>query len=338
MRARLLGIVVILSLPACGNDHGNPFAAPGSRPASADAVLLFVSGSWAGAPGQPRELFASNADGTKIERLTTCSQAATPCDFVRFAISPDRTRIAAVRSTPGAVEGASALYFMDLSRSVEKMLFPRRRVAAVDWSPDGSSLLYQSTGDQPSDDDDLYLCDPNGNNDQDVTPTAAGTQPVRERNARFDPFSRNAVYERIGDSGVSRIYFYQVVPLTSGPASGPALPDTPYVVGGDADPAYSPDGSTIVFRRLTGIGNGGLGTWELMTVKVDGTDLRPLVTGAAFRGAPDWSRRGILFVETDAASDESRLVVIQADGSGRTVLHSEPAGFGMAAPRWMRGS
>ena len=257
---------------------------------------------------------------------------------MRFAISPDRTRIAAVRTTPGAAPGAAGLYFMDLSRSVEQLLFPRRRVAAVDWSPDGSSLLYQSTGDQPSDDDDLYLCEPNGNNDQAVTQTATGTPPVRERNPRFDPSSSTAVYERIDATGVSRIYIYPAVPLTSGPASGPALPDTPYVVGGDADPAFSPDARRVVFRRLTGIGNGGLGTWDLLTVKVDGSDMQPLVTGAAFRGAPDWSSRGIVFVETDAAADESRLVVIQADGTGRTVLHTESAGFGMAAPRWIRGS
>ena len=44
-----------------------------------------------------------------------------------------------------------------------------------------------------------------------------------------------------------------------------------------------------------------------------------------------------VFVETDAAANESRLVVIQPDGSGRTVLHSEPADFRMGAPRWIPG-
>lgn len=338
MLARSLAVLVAVCLAACGDDGGNPFAGSGSRAASADSVLMFVSGSWADVPGQPRELLASNADGTKIERLTTCGPQATACDFLRFAVSPDRTRVAAVRTTPGAEPGASALYFMDLGRSVEQLLFARRRVAAVDWSPDGSSLIYQSTGDQASEDDSLFLCEPNGDNDQALDLSAASTPPVRERNPRFDSASRNAVYERIDGNGASRIYFFPATPLTSGPAGGQALPGTPYLVGGDADPAFSPDTTRVVFRRLTGVGNEGLGTWDLLTIQVDGTDERTLVSGAAFRGAPDWGSRGIAFVETDAASDESRLVVIQADGTGRTVLRTERADFGMAAPRWIRGS
>jgi hypothetical protein len=339
MPTRWLGIILFsLALTACGNNAGNPFANPASHAASADAVVMFVSSSWADAPGQPRELFAANADGTKIDRLTTCSQAATPCDFLRFAIGPDHVRIAAVRTTPGAAPGASGLYFMDLSRSVEQLIFPRRRVAAVDWSSDGASLLYQSSGDQVSDDDNLYICDPNGANDQQLTASTAGAQPVRERSPRFDPSATAAVYERIDETGVGRIYFYPASPLTSGPATGPALPGTPYLVGDDADPAFSPDVSRVVFRRLTGIGNGGRGSWDLMTVKVDGSDLRTLVTGPAFRGAPDWGSRGVVFVETDAAANESRLVVVQADGTGRTVLHKEAADFLMAAPRWIRGN
>ena len=55
-----------------------------------------------------------------------------------------------------------------------------------------------------------------------------------------------------------------------------------------------------------------------------------------YRGAPDWTSAGITYVETDAAASESRLVVIQPDGSGRVVLHSEDAGFRMASPRWLR--
>ncbi len=336
MLARLCGVVLVLIATACSSNTNNPFGgSTTSRPASAAAVLMFASSSY-GNPGDGRELLALNADGSNVERLTSCTQAQTPCDVVQFAISPERTRVAAVRATVGGDPGATALYFMDLGRSVEKMLFPLR-VQSVDWSAafqDGTfQLLYSSNGGQTSPDEDLFLCDPNGANNQNITATTG----IRERNARFEPFVRTAVYERIDDSGVSRIYLYQATALTSGAASGPALPGTPYVVGADADPAFSPDGGTIVFRRLTGVGNGGLGTWDLMTVKADGTDLRTLATGAVHRGAADWGSRGIVFVETDLAADRSQLVVVQPDGSGRTVLHAEQAGFRMAAPRWIPG-
>jgi Tol biopolymer transport system component len=329
-------VFVTLSLAACRGSQNNPFGAVQSRPPSADSVLVFVSGSWAAEPGQPRELLATNADGTKVERLTACAEASQPCDMLQVALAPDRARIAAVRTTPDAKPGTAALYFMDLSRAVEKLMFPRKSVSAVDWSPTGTFLVYASPGQGLSSGEDLYYCEPNAANDQALTSTTS----VRERSPRIDPFERTAVYEQIDDSGVGRIYLYAQtpVPLTSGPATGPALADTPYVVGADADPVFSPDGLRVAFRRLTGTGNGGLGTWDVLTVAADGTDLQTVVTGGLYRGAPDWGQGGITFVETDAATGRSRLVVVQPDGSGRKVVLEEDAAFRLAAPRWIPGS
>jgi Tol biopolymer transport system component len=327
--------LVLLSTAACGTDRANPFAQPSfTLPPSADAALLFVSGSWAPEPGQPRELFALDAAGSKLERLTNCTQADTPCDFLEVAPSPDRSRVAAVRSTTGAEAGTSALYFMDLARSVETLIVQRRLVGDVDWSPDGFFLLYSSALDN-SGREDLFYATPDGTTDNNLTQTT----DVRERSPRVDPSSTTAVYERIDQTGVGRIYLYNAVaPITSAATTGPALPDTPYVVGADASPVFSPDATFVAFRRLTGIGNGGLGTWDLLRVRVDGTQVQTIATGPEFRGAPDWGPQGIVFVETDATAGESRLVVVQPDGSGRAVLRTENAGFRMAAPRWLRGS
>lgn len=340
LRRSALLYLALLAL-AC-NDRTNPFnVAMRTRAPSEDAVLLFVSGSWAGDTGQPRELFALNADGSTLERLTTCTQTAQPCDFLQVAPAVNRDWVAAVRSAPGAETGANALYFMDLARSVETLIVPRRRVESVDWSPDGSFLIYSSALDD-SGREDLFQTLPNGTNDTNLTQSGG----IRERSPRIDPFSSTAVFERIDErtdqpsdeTGVGRVYLYLQTPITAGPATGPALPDSPYVVGGDASPVISPDAVFFAFRRLTGIGNGGLGTWDVLTVRLDGTDLRAVASGPVFRGAPDWGTRGIVFVETDAAAGESRLVVVQPDGSGRVVLRTENAGFRMAAPRWLRGS
>ncbi len=237
----------------------------------------------------------------------------------------------AVRTTPDAEAGAQVLYFMDLSRSVENILLPRRRVDSADWSKDGSFLLFSSPNAQVGN-EDLFTAQPDGTEEQNLTDSLS----VRERRARLDPFGRTAVFERIDDAGVSRIYLFRESPVTSGPAAGPPLPGTPYVVGADADPAFSPDGTLIVFRRLTGTGNGGLGTWDVMVISTAaGAVARTIATGPAFRGAPDWGRNGILFVETDAAAGRSLLVRVQPDGTDRTVLRSEAAGFRMGAPRWL---
>jgi len=328
-------LLLLALLPfACSNDRTNPFSEGRFTLApSADAALLFVSGSWATSAGQPRELFALGADGSKLERLTHCAQASDPCDFLQVAPSADRNWVAAVRSSPTAEAGTAALYFMDLARSVETLIVQRRRVGSVDWAPDGSFLLYSSALDS-SGVEDLYYTFADGSSDSNLTQTPL----IRERSPRIDPFSGTAVLEQIDASGVGRIYLYVGTPLTSGPATGPALPGTPYVIGADADPVFSPDNQEVAFRRLTGIGAGSAGTWDLMAVAVAGGDPRVIATGPLYRGAPDWGPQGIVFVETDETTKESRLVMIQPDGSGRTVLRTEDSGFRMAAPRWLRDS
>jgi len=329
------GLVALLALAllvaACGDNSGNPFASiSASRPPSAGAAILFLSSSYAADPG-PREILAVDSTGAGLERLTSCATAATPCDFVQVAPSPDRNRVAAIRTNVGSEPGATALYFMDLSRSVETVLGGTKRVSFVDWSPDNAFILY--TVADGGGREDLYYSYPNGSSEQNLT----STTDVRERAPRVDPGASTAAYERIDATGIPRIYLYQATPVTTGDVVGAALPGTPYFVGSDADPAWSPNGSRLVFRRLTGIGNGGLGTWDLMTVKTDGSDLQTVATGAVFCGAPDWGKAGIVFVETDAAAGESRLVLIQGDGSGRKVLRTEPAAHRMSAPRFLYG-
>jgi Tol biopolymer transport system component len=333
MLRRLCLAASIALTAACGDDPVNPFSTP-TRAPSADAVLLFVSGSWSSEPGQPRELLALNADGSAVEQLTSCAQADPACDFVQLAPSPDRNRLAAIRTIPGAEAGANALYFLDLARGVETLIFENRRIDSVDYSPDGSFILYSAMVPRTTE-EDLFFSRPDGSEEENLTETT----DFRERSPRVDPFSATAVYEGIDETGVGRIYLFSQTRLTTGPEGGEALPDTPYVVGGDADPVFSPDGGSIAFRRLTGVGNGGLGTWDLLTLRLDGTSApRVLVTGPAFRGAPDWGPDGIVFVETDAATSESRLVLVTADGATRTVLRTEDAGYRMGSPCWLAGN
>jgi len=314
MLRRLFLVASISLAAACGNDPANPFNRfVTSRPPSADAVLLFVSSSWTDAPGAAREILALNADGSKLEQLTACGQSATPCDFIQAAPSPQRNRLIAVRTTPDAAAGASALYFMDLSRAVETIIFPNRRVPSADYSPDGTFVIFSAIPAQTTD-GDLFYSQPNGKQEQNLT----STPTVSERNPRIDPFARTVVFERGDESGVSRIYLYTSTPLTS--------------VG----PVLSPNGQSIAFTRLTGTGNGGLGTWDLLTLKADGASTPVVIaTGPVYRGAPDWGSNGILFVETDAAASRSQLVLIQPDGSGRTVLRTEDASGRMGSPRWL---
>ena len=124
-------------------------AAP-ARPPSATAAIVFVTGSWSAQAGAPREIFAIGADGANVEQLTTCGRASQPCDILQVAPSPERTRMIAVRTTPDAEPGAQFLYFMDLSRSVESVIFARRRVDSADWSQDGTFILFRRPTPRPA--------------------------------------------------------------------------------------------------------------------------------------------------------------------------------------------
>jgi hypothetical protein len=340
MRHRAIPVVVALAvcLAACSSDPDSSFDRFAfSQPPSAEAVLLYVSGAWAEETGMPRELFAINADGSHVERLTSCTQRSDPCDFLQVTPSSIRERVAAVRGSVAGDPEASALFFIDLDRSVETIVATARRVQAADWAINDSFIAF-STGSP----EDLFTILPNGDQTSPLTETAER----RERYPRIDYQVSNAVYEGLDETpGKSRIFSLlggaggDPLVVTEGGPGTEVLPGTPYIVGSDSTPAFSLTRTLIAFRRLTGAGNGGLGTWDILTVHLD-TDEEPVVIvggGNVYRGAPDWSLSGeIVFVETDAAAGESRLVAVQPDGSGRRVIHVEDAGYRMASPRWLR--
>jgi Tol biopolymer transport system component len=329
---------------ACNHDYPSPFGGQGrTMPPPSGAALLFTSAAWATQSGSGRELFAANADGSAVTRLTFCNDGAAACDTIEAAIASDRRRTE-VRRVKATTQG-TALVYIDLQQSADAEIIPAsQQVSGVDWSSQGDVLVYSAF--RAAGVDDLFRVDPNGQNAADLSCTTSSTAgtlgcdpTIRERRPRIDPTGNVAVYERIDARGRGQIYIFQnsanKIPVTTGGTPGAALPGTPYVVGSDADPAYSPDGGSIVFRRLTGLGNGGLGTWDLLTVHTDGTGLAVLVTGPLFRGAPDWGAAGIVFAETDGAAALTSLVVVKPDGSGRRVLLTQSASFHLGFPRWL---
>jgi Tol biopolymer transport system component len=339
----LLPPLLALALAAgCNHDYPNPFVGQGrSALPPSGAALLFTSAAWATQTGSGRELFAANADGTGVTRLTFCNDGGS-CDNMEAAVASDRKRVE-LRQVQAGAPGA-ALVYMDLERSASAIIVPAtQQVSGVDWSSQGDVLVYSAF--RVGGVDDLFRIDPNGQNAADLScSSTAGSlttcdPTIRERRPRIDPTGSVAVYERIDASARGQIYIFQNTiskqQVTTGGTPGAALPGTPYIVGSDADPTYSPDGLSIVFRRLTGLGNGGLGTWDILTIHIDGTGLQVVVTGALARGAPDWGPLGIVFAETDGVGASTSLVVVQPDGTGRRVLLTQPSGFNLGFPRWL---
>jgi Tol biopolymer transport system component len=340
MTLRSLAAALLALLCGCSSNVENPFANATRTSAPRATAAVIFAGNVGGPAGSARELYAIDLDGTGLTRLTFCSTDAEPCDTSAVSPAPDRQRVVVRRrkdangnSRLDSGDG-DAMLFVDLSRGTEAPLVPASGlVAAIDWAPTGDVLVFSANGEGNV--EDLFRADINGENNRNLTATTG----IRERGGRVDPTGTVAIYERTEPNAKSAVFVFvdrtrQVRVTTPGDGTA-ALAGTPYTVGSDADPAFSPDGRSVVFRRLTGTGADGLGTWDVMTIRTDGTGPAVVAGGADYRGAPDWGAQGIVFEEADGASGTRRLVVIQPDGSGRRVLLTAARGTDLSAPRWL---
>jgi Tol biopolymer transport system component len=328
-------------LGGCNQDYPNPFINPDRNlPIPDDAALLLSSNAYA-TPGAPREVYAVNGDGANLTRITFCNSGERACDNVEASAGRDRGRLAARRIPTDAdadgrftpADGAGVI-FLDLARGLEGFLLPASsHVSGLDWSPVDELVVYSANSNGGL--DDLFRMDSNGRENAPLTTTPT----ISERRPRIDPSGTIAVFERIAEDGLGSIWIFvnarTQTAVTQGGAPGVPLTGTPYRVGSDADPDFSPDGRSVVFRRLTAPGNGGLGSWDVLTALAEGTGLTTIVTGARYRGAPDWGPDGIVFEEIDEGGQDS-LIVVQPDGSGRRTVTTLDAGLSLSHPRWLQ--
>ncbi len=333
LRPSPVALIALTAVVAgCNKEYPNPFG-QGNRtlPPPATAAIVLTTGLWSAQADAPRELFAIDQSGANPTRLTFCN-AAAGCDVLEPVPSPTRNRVMLRRLDADAA--GESLVFVDLERAAEAVIAPStQRVSGADWSPQDGVVVYSAVGQGNL--EDLYRVDPNGQNPSNLTQSPT----VRERRPRIDPGGTVAAYERIEADGKGGIFIFQnsntQARVTSGGPGTEVLSATGEVVGSDTDPDFSPDDRSIVFRRLTSTGGGGLGTWDILTVRTDGTSLATIASGSIFRGAPDWGALGILFTEVDPAAGTARVVLVQPDGSGRQVLLTQPATTLLGTARWL---
>ena len=329
-RVALVALTAVVA--GCNKDYPNPLG-QGNRtaPPPATAAIVLTTGLWSAQANAPRELFALDLSGANPTQLTFCNAAAA-CDVLEPVPSPARGRVMLRRLDAGAA--GESLVFVDLDRSAEAVIAQgTQRVSGADWSPQDGVVVYSALGQGNL--EDLYRVDPNGQNPSNLTQT----DTVRERRPRIDPGGTVAAYERIEADGKGGIFIFQNANtqsrVTSGGPGSDVFAATGEVVGSDTDPDFSPDDRSLVFRRLTSTGGGGLATWDILTVRTDGTSLATIASGPVFRGAPDWGAQGILFTEVDLAAGTARVVLVQPDGSGRQVLLTQPATTRLGTARWL---
>jgi Tol biopolymer transport system component len=100
----------------------------------------------------------------------------------------------------------------------------------------------------------------------------------------------------------------------------------------DADPAWSPDGTRIVFAKQLV----NKTSYELFVMSSEGGNLQRLTTNSVDDRQPAWSPDGtrIAFARGFGAAGYAQIVVINADGSGEAPLTAATPGKVDAQPAW----
>jgi TolB protein len=97
-------------------------------------------------------------------------------------------------------------------------------------------------------------------------------------------------------------------------------------IGHAEAPAWSPDGSRIAFHREDETGN-----WDIYAMDAGGGNLVRLSTDPATDGFPDWSPDGTRIAFRRIISGKSQILVMNADGTGVVQLTTGPGG---STPAW----
>jgi hypothetical protein len=270
----LLAMACAALLPACGEndrDDTNPFvSAARTVPPPVQAALVFTSSLYTLLPGAGRDIYAVNADGGGLTRLTFCNDGGF-CDYAEAAPAPDRDRVG-VRKVSVDSNGdglvsesdGAGLFFLDLRRGVEAPLVPAsRRVSGADWAPSSGDFFIYSALPGGSGNEDLFIVNFNGTEDTALTCALGSSAPcdptIRERRPRLDRLESQAVIERVDAAGNS------VIVLFANAVSQASLTTGPH----DADPAFSPDNRRVAFRRLVDpAANDGQGSWDIYSIGV----------------------------------------------------------------------
>lgn len=180
-----------------------------------------------------------------------------------------------------------------------------------DWSPDGKRLLFDTSrnGDGIT---RILLINADGSDEEDLR--IAGQQPS------WAPDNERFVYRGCDVSG-NRCGLWLAKALPAKPWEtgfnllGPVLQEA-----AAAHPDWSPVSEQIVYQSPAG------GSWDVYTIKADGSGQRQLTDEASIEGLPVWSPDGQWLAYLADAGGTWGIWIMRADGTERQQLFSYDGG------------
>jgi len=194
-------------------------------------------------------------------------------------------------------------------------------VTDVIWGPADRFLFNSDRSGQP----EVFSMDGRGGEIRPVT-----TGPDAHAHVALSHDGTTVAYEAWTDVADLGIHLAPV----DGSASPTLLtPPADPLVGGDGQPAFSPDGRLVAFQRVVDHSNEQAVRAALFVIGVDGKGLRQLTPEAMDAGHPRWSPDGrtILFhdnadMQGPVAGKSANLWTMAPDGTGLTQLTHETGG------------
>jgi Tol biopolymer transport system component len=225
-----------------------------------------------------------------------------------------------------------AVYVSDVDGTNRKQLFQQDGGGAFSpsWSPDGQWVVFgygAIFNDRESKPSQLIMIRPDGSEKRELT-----SGPLNSGFPSWSPDGKHIVYRVWAKDERS----LQILNLDDGKS-------TTLTSGNDNFPSWSPSGDRIAFTRETG----GINSYDIFTVRPDGTDLQQLTHSPGNDAHCAWSPDGKYIVFSSARfgfRDEAplydgspqpyaELFVMNADGSNQRPITSDKWEEG--TPAWV---
>jgi Tol biopolymer transport system component len=226
-----------------------------------------------------------DGNGDNLKRLTKKT-----ADDEEPAFSPSGTKIAFTsdRADPGDNYDIFVMKAKPEGRKNRPKNLTKNAAydAEASFSPDGTKIVF--TSERQDSDGDIYVMNSNG-----TGVTRLTSNEAFDADANFSPDGDQIVF-RSGRNGTdfSEVYVMDAVDANNDGEGDNMINISNYATANDAFPAFSPDGTKIVFRsaRTTGTGvDNPEGDYEVFAVNAsDGSGLMQLTHNDVADNVPDW--------------------------------------------------